>query len=440
MTDERMGLAGTLALLAATVAVLFGVALTRDDDPATPVATESSAAQGAALDSDELLELSLELTPRVARRVEDIRGIEFDEIPEPQVTDSEALRELAERELAKPGTAKVVAAGDAELKLLGLLNPEDSLAEVSTEVTADAAAYYDPKEKELFLLGDAVPAGAALAEFVLAHELEHALEDQAFGLPSSKASNDDAVLAESALVEGSATALMTEYAARYLEVGDLLEDSGAVESESTDDLPPIALAQVTFAYFGGQSFIEALRAEAGGSWDLVDFAYEARPPETTEQILHADKYYEDEGALPVEEPPSAGPEFREVDSGAVGEFVTREMLRLDAEEVGADEAAAGWGGDQYRFFRRKGAAAECGTDCRADHAMAITWRGDDVAEAAELRAALEDYVVRVLDAAPGEDAIWPLEGGWAAVGGEGDVVTLGLAPDEELATRLAGVE
>ncbi len=53
----------------------------------------------------------------------------------------------------------MIAASDAELKLLGMLEPDESLAEVTADVSADAVAYYDPKKKELFILGDAVPAG-----------------------------------------------------------------------------------------------------------------------------------------------------------------------------------------------------------------------------------------------------------------------------------------
>ncbi len=437
MTDERMGLAGTLGLLAATVAVLFAVALSSEGDAGSAVGGSSPGAEAAVgLDADQLLELSLERTPSVARRVAEIRGVEFDDVPEPQVTDVAGLLELAEGELAKPRVAETIAAGDAALKLLGLLEPEDSLADVSTEVTAGAAAFYDPKEKELFLLGDAVPAGAALAEFVLAHELNHALEDQAFGLPLSSASNDDRALAETALVEGSATALMTEYAARYLTLSDLLGESAGIEGD-TSDLPPIVLAQVTFAYIGGQAFVDELRASANGGWDLVDFAYQRRLPASTEQILHPEKYLDDEAPLRVDGPPGAGPGWEEVDSGAVGEFVTREILRQDADEVGADEAAAGWGGDRYRLFSREGAPADCIDDCRADNALAIAWRGDDASEAVELRTALEGFVERSLDGASEREETWELEGGWAAVDSSGDVTTLALAPDDALARRLA---
>ena len=439
MNDSSAALPGTLALFAATVAVIFGVALTRDDEVRTPVSPETapaSDAAGAKLDSAELLDVSVERAPTVARRVAEIRGIRFQKVPEPQVTDTESLRELAEEEVAKPKAAETIAASDAELKLLGMLEPDESLSDVATDVTADAAAYYDPAKEELFLLGDAVPAGPALAEFVLAHELNHGLEDQVFGLPRSSASSDDRILAETALVEGSATALMTEYAAEHLAVTDLLDESSALKSGATD-LPPIALAQVTFAYTGGQRFVNELRASANGGWDLIDFAYQRRLPATTEQILHPEKYLDDEGALPVPAVPDPGPGWKEADDGTVGEFFTREILRQDAEEIGADAAAAGWGGDSYRLFTRTGTVAECSSDCRGDNAMAIVWRGDDVGEAIELREGIEGFVERSLEGAEASEGSWELDGGWAAVGGEGDVVTLALAPDEATVDRLA---
>ena len=137
--------------------------------------------------------------------------------------------------------------------------------------------------------------------------------------------------------------------------------------------------------------MEELRASADGGWDLVDFAYQRRLPATTEQILHPEKYLDDEGALPVPDVPDPPDGWEKADGGTVGEFFTREILRQDAEDVGADEAAAGWGGDRYVFFRSEGAPAECADDCREENALAIVWRGDDPAEAAELRTAIQDY-------------------------------------------------
>jgi hypothetical protein len=434
-----MDLAGNLALLAATVAAVFGVALLVDGSDVPLLAGSAAREQEtpqAKLDPGELLALSEERAPLVARRVAKLRGIDFEQVPKPQLTHSSELRELAQRELAKPKLAEAVATSDIELRLLGLLDGGESLADATTEVTAGAAAYYDPKEKELFILGDAVPAGPALTEFVLSHELDHALEDQVFGLPPSVRRNDDRALAETALVEGSATALMTDYAAKFLSVSDLLSDTAALPAE-TEGLPPIILAQVQFAYFGGQRFVDELRRTVEGGWDLVDFAYEGRAPASTEQILHPEKYLADEAPLPVGRVPGAGSGWKEIDSGVVGEFVTREILRHEAEELGADAAAEGWGGDRYRLFRRDGADEACGIHCGADHAMVIVWRADSASDADELRRALEGFVERSLDPAPIEGGIWPLESGFAAVEGEGDVVTFARAPSAAMARRLS---
>ncbi len=69
--------------------------------------------------------------------------------------------------------------------------------------------------------------------------------------------------------------------------------------------------------------------------------------------------------------------------------------------------------------------------------MAIVWRGDDARRGDRAPRGLEDFVERSLEGAEASEGAWELDGGWAAVGGEGDVVTLALAPDEATADRLA---
>ncbi len=434
MEDSRQALLGTVALLAATVALLFALALGKDEEALPAIgATEP---QETSVDPDLLLELGIESTPRVARRVEALRRLEFEQIPDPQISDVARLRRLAKAALAKPGVGRQLAAGEAELRLLGLLDAEQSLSEVATDVTALAAAYYDPRREELFLVGDAVPAGPQLAEFVLAHELTHALEDQRFGLPESEGLSDDRVLAESALVEGTATALMGEYARHHLDPFMLASESAAIEAGAGGELPRFAQAEVDFTYFEGARFVEEL-VRLGKAWALADFAFERRLPATTEQILHPEKYLDDEPALPVAPPRQAGPGWRAVDTGSLGEFGTREVLRAAEAGLGADRAAAGWGGDRYRLFARRGTV--CGGDCRSTHALGVTWRGDDPTEARELAGELRRYVALGLDGEPRGRDSWQLDGGWAAIRFAGDRVTLGLAPDLATAIRLANM-
>jgi hypothetical protein len=425
-------LVGTLALLAATVAVLFTLALTHDEGGPAAYSDET---EPTTLDPERLLELGIERTPRVAQRVEAIRKLEFDRIPEPKISEVDRLRRVAEREVAKPAVKRQLAIAEDELRLLGLLDPGQSLGEVATDVTASAVAYYDTRREELYLVGDAVPAGPELAEFVLAHELTHALEDQLFGLPESKGLTDDRVLAESALVEGTATAVMVAYARRHLDPLALAAEASDLDEGGSGELPRFAEAEVKFAYSEGAEFVGEL-LDIGKEWALVDYAYEVRAPATTEQVLHADKYVSDERALEIAAPRSPGSGWRTVDTGSLGEFGTREVLREAGVRSRTDTGAVGWGGDRYRLFVRKGEPIVCGHDC-ANHALAVAWRGDSARQARELSMALRLYVKRGLSGVPQGRDTWLLEAGAAAVTLDGDRVGLGLAPLPETARRIA---
>lgn len=433
MTDPRLGLAGTVALIAGTAAALFAVALTAEDR--APVALESTAGSPAT-DPERLLELSATRTPRVARRVAAIRDLEFRRVPNPELATTDRLRRRAERALAKPRVQRRLAVAEAELRLLGLLDPGQSLTEVATDITALALAYYDPRRDGLFVVGDAVPPGPQLAELILAHELTHALEDQRFGLPTRSGLSDDRALAENALVEGTATALMFEYARRHLDPLALAFEASELQALDSGDLPRFAEAEVSFAYIAGAEFVEAL-LELGNEWALVDFAFEVRRPRTTEQVLHPGKYLDDERPLPVAPPAAPGRDWRALDSGSLGEFGSREVLRAGEAATRAGAGAEGWGGDRYRLFVRQGTEPGCDDGCRGTHALGLAWRGDDAAETRELAAELRDYVTAGLGGEPAAPNTWRLDGGWAALELRGDRAGLGLAPSARIARRIA---
>ena len=433
--DSRPALIGTLALLAATVAALFALALAehRTSSALAPVPDTPAAST---LDPERLLELGVEGTPRAARGVEKVRNLEFREVPEPEISDTARLRRMTERQVAKPRVQRQLAIGEAELRLLGLLEPEQSLGEVAGDVSALAVAYYDPRRDELFLVGDAVPAGPQLAEFVLAHELTHALEDQRFGLPVAAGLSDDRTLAETALVEGTATTVMNRYAQRYLDLFALAAEAETLDSGAGEELPRFAEAEVTFSYLDGSRFVEDL-IDLGAGWALVDYAYERRLPATTEQILHPEKYVADERPLPVAAPATPGSGWRAIDTGTLGEFGTREVLAEGEPGLGAALGADGWDGDRYRLFIRAGATQACEGDCRSTHALGLAWRSDDPAHARELARQLEIYVEQGLGGESDGHDLWRLDGGWAAVAAAGDRVGLGLAPGPEVARELS---
>ena len=251
------------------------------------------------------------LTPvgTVARRVERIRDLRYRHIPRAHaVTPAQAARAgLADLDRTYPAAQRH--ADEALLETLGAVPPRTDLRrEIGAEFRDEVGGYYDPRTKRLAVVKGAAT-GGALGDIVLAHELNHALEDQRFGLhdSGSSAAIDDASLANTALVEGSATAVMYDYAQRFLDPGQALGDLlPALQASGSAHLPRYLEDSLTWPYEGGLSFVNRLYARLHG-WGLVNYALRRRRPATTEQVLHPDKYLTDERPLPVRAPPEPGP-------------------------------------------------------------------------------------------------------------------------------------
>lgn len=371
----------------------------------------------------------------IARRVEKIRRLRFEKLPKPRVVSAATARKegLADLDRGYPERRRRI---EEEIyKLLGLLGARDDIREISGSILSEqVAGYYDPRSGALRIVDGGAPANRVLDETTLAHELVHALEDQRFDLRTDdlEAAGDEA-FAYAALVEGTATALMTEYERLHFRPEEALGGAAASAfgAPSTDDLPPFVLAQLLFPYLGGQEFVNELYSTGGDSWRLVDLAHRVRPPASTEQVLHPRKY------LAVEQPERVslggigevlGGGWKRVEGATFGEWQTRELLRA-GDGGGANRAAAGWGGDRYELWRQGPLpAAGCAAPCLARDALVMRWTWDSDRDAREFSGALEggfgDTVAR--------GAAWEV-----AAGGDGRTVTLAIAGDEALARRLA---
>lgn len=323
-------------------------------------------------------------TPLIARRVAALRGLRFRQIPVPKVVSTDALGQILTREYRRPRVRIQNRENQDVLDLLGLLGAGDDLQK-TLEGSADiVAGAYDPASRRLYIVGDATLSSRAVAEITLAHELTHALEDQVFGLPDLERVSGDRALAEQAFVEGSATALMTDYASAHISVGDLLgavSDPAITGDKSFAALPRVLREQLLFAYLKGQRLINGLREAGRGSWNVVDVGYRSHLPRSTEQVLHPLAYLHDEGPLAVALPPvSPGPGWQEGDSGTLGELQTSEMLEVGNSDAMAAKAAAGWGGDRYQVWRKG-----------RQTAIFLRWRWDTNEDAAEFEKALLAY-------------------------------------------------
>src|SRR5215204_4809887 len=152
---------------------------------------------------------------RIAERVQSERGLRFAGAPEVEtVTPARARAEAAASldEDLPPARRKT----DARvLAMLGLLPPGFDLGEAALGAyDAAVAGYYDPRSGALRVIEGAQTGNRVLYETTVAHELTHALEDETFDFDlDALAGGGDAALAYTALVEGSATAVMTRYLA-----------------------------------------------------------------------------------------------------------------------------------------------------------------------------------------------------------------------------------
>ncbi len=317
----------------------------------------------------------------IAERVERLRGLRFRRVPVPRrVSADQAVEDgLADLDRRYPPAQRH--ADEAFYERLGLLPAGTDLKEVTGSIFgSEVAGYYDPATKRLKVVTGAATANDVMSEMILAHELDHALTDQAIGLDQERFERDgDPGLAYAALVEGAASALMIDYVTSHfrsdLAIGGLLSGSLAAGGTASA-IPPFLLESLTFPYVRGLEFVQSLRERAGGEWTLVDLAERTRPPETTEQILHPQKWVDAEPPLPVSLP-SPGPGWRRLTSGVFGEWQTGQLLARSGHAWA--EPASGWGGDRYALYRQG-----------EREFVVMRWRFDTPEDRDEFRAALAD--------------------------------------------------
>jgi hypothetical protein len=359
----------------------------------------------------------------IARRVETIRGLRFRHLPKPLIVTPAQTRADSLRDLDRHTTAADRRSATRVLVLLGLLKPNVDLRAIEGDVAGQqVAGYYDTRRKRLAIVAGAGAADDVTSEITLAHELDHALDDQRIGLRDlGSAGADDYVSAYTALVEGVATSVMDQYARRYIDPGRALGSvfsSAGPALASTKNIPPYLLASILFSYTSGEKFVNALRA-AGHGWKLVDYALRSRPPRSTEQVIHPEKYFIDERPVPVRVSglgrllPRG---WKQVAGGTVGEFDTDQVLKLGVSAAVAGDAAAGWGGGTYVLWSSRD---------RKQSALVLAWAWDTPRDAAQFAVALRQYVARKM-------------GGRAAVRVAGSTRTvLAIAPSVAVAERLA---
>jgi hypothetical protein len=267
------------------------------------------------------------------------------------------------------------------LVAFGLIDEDLDLGDLYVNLLGEqVAGYYDPTSDEMVVVassdGDEL---SAADQATFAHEVVHALQDQHFDLETFTdlrlEGTSDESLAITALIEGDATVGQLDFLIANPSLArDYLDEiqSGDSSSEVFDSAPAILSETLIFPYLHGQEFVQALYDNGG--WDAVNEAF-GNPPTTTEQILHPEKYQENEGAIAVDLPDletTLGTGWTTIDTDTMGEFQISILLGesgLDDSQVEA--ASEGWGGDSYSV---------CATEDELVVAWASAWDSEDDAE------------------------------------------------------------
>lgn len=311
----------------------------------------------------------LSATDEIARQVATLRGL-------PQTTPfargvlsrAEIGLRLRER-IAKDYSPEEVQVESAVLKRMGLLPLDADYEKLLFDLlTEQVAGFYDPYKKTLYI-ADWLPLD--MQRPALAHEIEHTLQDQHFDLKrfSQPFKEDgDRQLARSAVVEGDGTALMLEFAARSMNLdttkmpqmiarlGKQMMQMSMAATPALQQAPLVLRESLVFPYVAGLEFVIAHRANQ--PWSRVNEVFKD-PPDSTEQIIHPEKYEQRERPVAITAAPLttlSGAGYKDVRRDVLGEMLFRVWFTGRLSETAAAQAAAGWGGDRLVAYSAPGEA------------------------------------------------------------------------------------
>lgn len=318
----------------------------------------------------------LEQVRKIQQDVEGMRKLKFQAPVKVGVQKPEDLKKMLLESFDEESSADEMLKQEKVCKALGLIPRDyDLRGSILKFMSEQIGGFYDPEKKELFLIDRSAEMGAMGAaaqdmndKMVMAHELNHALQDQNFALDrwfDLLGDHEDRVQAYKSVVEGDAQVIGMSYMFGKMGRGSVdmralnrMQDmmmQMSPEGEKFRNVPPYLIENMMFPYTQGAEFMQDLQRKTG--WEGVGRAFND-PPTSTEQVLHIEKYLAAERDEPLEIilPESGlvkilGKKTKELWANTLGEFSLSLVLRgLDVPKGKAAKAAAGWDGDRFAGY------------------------------------------------------------------------------------------
>jgi hypothetical protein len=346
-----------------------------DDVSLQVIEHERSPRASEVLSVDALRTAVGEVLPLIA----ELRGVPWKTQPLVRLLDRETMRAYQ-----RPSAPEWVAGLRRETRALRLLGlwPADApgLVEVTADVVGGLVAGTFASGYGLVLLSADTP--LADLPVLLAHEATHALDDQQHALwssydPDAPFPSRDELLAVSASQEGSATWFELVYmlSPETPDYGDLdacfarLVNIGTLRALGRPDVPELQQRRMRAPYDLGANFLTRGRGlQHGVARADVEHAL-ANPPESTEQLLHPETYWDAEQrdsprrfTLPdLTDPLGEGWALTREDT--LGEFQLALLTGCAQPPISELDPSAwthapsiGWGYDRYALLERGGEA------------------------------------------------------------------------------------
>jgi hypothetical protein len=375
---------------------------------------------------------------------EQLRGLDFVEDPAVAIVDQEELARRVRDQVSEDLDPSEVAVYQRLYEILGLLDGTIDLQAAYEDLYAEqVGGFYDNDTKELVISG--ADTLSPLAESIVVHELVHALTDQHYGF----AGELDDLFDQERFEEAAAIQALAEGDALYFQLVYLetlpvderveaIQESLDADTTVLDALPDWFGEDLTFPYDYGFALVDHLVDE--GDIAAINRAYE-RLPDTTEQILHPEKYSLSEPGREVTLADFDLPGYAVFADAVFGEWNTQLYL-LDGVEPGeAVIAASGWGGDRYRVYSDEGAACDGQEECLPAVALVVLFESDTPRDAEELAGSLAlsaHNIMRVGVAQTNGDGVTTYSGGpdFAYVAVSGSQVLFIAADDPTVGSQL----
>lgn len=344
-------------------------------------ALASSSAAGAtapALQDSNWTQARLEaVSEEIKADIEAMRGEKFKQPIAVKLATREGFLQYAREHEARANSAEKLSTDETIAKMLGMIPPAMNLFETALEFLAgQVGGFYDPPTKSFCLMEGCPP---SVAKIVLAHELDHALDDQLFDIDGQMKAlehNSDAMMAYQSVVEGTGTAVMTQWTIKNMKGVDLTGFQ-AMQDESNRSLAaaPMWLWKPALAvYLRGASFLvhsdNVMKGQLSAAKnDDIRRAF-TEVPRSMEQVLHPEKYWDGstrDDPRPVEFDVSKLPEgWKVLREDTLGEFALAMVATPETERKPlafdnpmslmtlefTNEVARGWGGDRVLLLGR----------------------------------------------------------------------------------------